>query len=94
MAEIKDNRMIKEKLADFFVLPKEVILDYPKVSLIGNRQLTIENYKGIIEYSSDKIRINTEKGLIKIIGQNLEINTVTTEEIYISGYINNIEFSN
>lgn len=92
--EEKNNRDIKEKIAEFLVLPKEVVLDYPKISLIGNRQITIENYKGIIEYDSQRIRINTSKGLVIILGENLEINTLTLEEIYISGNISNVGFSN
>lgn len=89
-----NKKDFKEKFAEMFVIPKEVLLDFPKITLIGNNQLTIENYKGIIEYDSEKIRINSVKGLIKIFGKDLEINTVTTEEIYITGNITNIEFSN
>ena len=83
---------VRERIADFLVLPKEVVLDYPKILLIGNTQITIENYRGIVEYDSQKIRINTEKGIIKILGDKLEINTVTIEEINISGIISNVEF--
>lgn len=89
----KNKKDIKEKLADIFVLPKEIILDLPRITLLGSKQICIENYKGIIEYDSERIRINTARGLIKIFGSNLEINTVTTEEIFITGNINNIEFT-
>ncbi len=85
-------KSIKEKMAEMLVLPKEIVLDLPKISMIGNTQIFIENYKGIIEYDSEKIRINTAKGIIKIFGEDLYINTITTEEIFITGRINNIEF--
>lgn len=91
MAE--NNKSIKEKMAEMLVLPKEIVLDLPKISMIGNTQIFIENYKGIIEYDTERIRINTSKGLIKIFGEDLYINTITTEEIFITGDISNIEFS-
>jgi len=90
----KNKKDIKEKLAEAFVLPKEIVLDLPKLTLTGNNQICIENYKGIIEYDSERIRINSAKGLIKILGKNLEINTITNEELFITGQISNIEFLN
>lgn len=88
------RRNFKEKFTEILALPKEIILDLPKVTMFGNGHFVIENYKGIIEYDSERIRINTAKGIIKIFGQNLEINTVTNEEILITGIVNNVEFSN
>lgn len=88
------ERNLKEKFTEMLALPKEIVLDLPKITMLGNGQIVIENYKGIIEYDSEKIRINTAMGLIKIFGQNLEINTVTNEEILITGKVSNVEFLN
>ena len=73
-------------------LPKDIMLDFPRVTLIGNLQLYIENHKGIIEYSSQRIRINTKSGVMRIIGKNLTIKTIVTEEIIIAGPVSQIEF--
>lgn len=91
MAE-KNKINLKEKFTELLMLPKEIVLDLPKITLIGNEQISIENYKGIIEYDSEKMRINTGGGIIKLFGTNLEINNVTTEEIFIIGNLTNIEF--
>lgn len=88
-----ERKSVKEKMAEMLVLPKEIILDLPKITMIGSNQIFIENYKGIIEYDNQKIRINTGMGVIKIFGEKLEINTVTNEEIFITGSISNLEFS-
>lgn len=95
MGEKKENnkKEIRERFAEIMALPKEIVLDLPKITMIGNTQIFIENYKGIIEYDSEKIRINTSKGLLKLFGQNLEINTITNEELFITGIIDNVEFS-
>ena len=83
---------IKESISELLELPKDIMLDLPRVTLIGNLQLYIENHKGIIEYSSQRIRINTKSGVMRITGKNLTIKTIVTEEIIIAGLISQIEF--
>ena len=41
----------KEQLVDSLKLPKDLLLGASIVTLTGNREAWIENYKGIIEYS-------------------------------------------
>ena len=50
-------------------LPKEVVLDLPK-TMFGDRNMLVENYKGIIEYDDNKIRVNTGRGIIKVTGES------------------------
>lgn len=83
---------IKNNIADALELPKEVILDLPKITMIGSIQLYIENHKGIVEYSKERIRINSKAGIIRIIGKKMIIKNIVTEEILITGEIINIEF--
>ncbi len=90
--DIKEKNDIKEKMSEILELPREIILDVPKIVLVGNNDLTIENYKGIIEYSDSLIRINTNEYMIKIQGEQLEIRTITDEEIMIKGFITCVEF--
>jgi sporulation protein YqfC len=83
---------IKTSLSEILELPKDIVLDLPKITMIGNLQIYIENHKGIIEYSKERIRINTRRGVIRIIGKNMYIRTIITEEIIIVGEIETIEF--
>ncbi|HOJ09006.1 MAG TPA: sporulation protein YqfC [Clostridiales bacterium] len=86
------DKNVKEKLTEVLELPKEVILNIPKMTIIGNKELVIENYKGIIEYGSARIRINTGTGLIKITGNGLNIKEITSEDVIIGGDISSLEF--
>ena len=45
------NRMLE--------IPKETYTNEPKIIITGFNELVIENYKGILEYESYFIRINT-----------------------------------
>lgn len=91
-AEKAEKKNIKEKISELLELPEEIILDAPKIQLIGNKSINIENYKGIIEYSNESIRINTTSHMIKITGVNLEIQAITSEEVIISGNVSTMEF--
>lgn len=84
---------IKSNFSEILELPKDIMLDLPKVTLIGNLQLYIENHKGIIEYGSLRIRVNTNAGILRILGKNMVIKTIVTEEIIIVGEIESVEFT-
>ncbi|HZK38087.1 MAG TPA: sporulation protein YqfC [Clostridia bacterium] len=87
-----ENGGIKKGLAEILELPKDIILDLPKIIMIGNLQIYIENHKGILEYTDNRIRINTKNGILRIIGKNLMLKNIVAEEIFIVGEINQVEF--
>lgn len=89
---MKKNEAIKKSLAEILELPKDIILDLPKIIMVGNLQIYIENHKGILEYTNNRIRINTKNGVLRIIGKNLMLKNIITEEIVIVGEINQVEF--
>ncbi|HIT88501.1 MAG TPA: sporulation protein YqfC [Candidatus Coprocola pullicola] len=73
-------------------LPKEVILNLPLISLTGKEELVIENYKGIVEYSDEIIRVSTAVGVLRVGGKGLLLKQLTSECIVITGSIQNITF--
>ena len=73
-------------------MPKEVTQDVSKVTLVGERDLIIENYKGILEYDDKLVRIKTSHRPIKITGHDLEMRTITDEDVQIFGKIDSFEF--
>lgn len=88
----KRTEIIKKGIADLLELPRDIVLDLPKVTLIGNLQLYIENHKGIIEYSTGIVRINTKSGILVVTGSDLTIRTIVVEEIILVGRIDKVEF--
>lgn len=82
---------IKTNLSEALELPLDITLDLPKIIVIGNKEVSVFNHKGIIEYNNHMIRINSRIGIIKVLGENLEIKNILTEEILIVGNIDNIE---
>ena len=92
MGESLGEQNIKNKLTSAFDLPKEIILNLPLISVIGKEEITIENYKGIIEYSEERVRLNTSCGVLKVEGKSLFLKKITTEYILITGNITLLEY--
>jgi sporulation protein YqfC len=84
---------IKEKLAEFSALPKEITLNLPLVILTGSRELDIENYKGILEYTETKIRVSTSAGLLVAEGSSLRLKQLTSENIILTGEIERVYYA-
>lgn len=87
----KNIENIKQSLSDTLELPMDIAMDLPKIVIIGNKELSISNHKGIIEYNLDLIRINSKSGVIKITGQDMEIKNIFAEEIKVAGTIEKVE---
>ncbi|NLW21971.1 MAG: sporulation protein YqfC [Tissierellia bacterium] len=87
------NRMdnLKYNISEALELPKDVVLDLPKLVMIGDIQLNITNHKGIIEYTQETLRVNSNVGIIKVSGNNLELKTILSEEIIVAGHIEKVE---
>ena len=83
---------VKREVTAALALPKEIVLNLPLITLYGNEELNLENYKGVVEYTDERIRISTSKGILKIEGRNLLLKQVTSENISVTGGIVKIEY--
>lgn len=83
---------VKKGISDLLELPRDIVLDLPKITVVGNLQLYIENHKGIIEYSTGVIRVNSRAGMLVITGNKLLIKAIAVEEVVITGEIEQIKF--
>ncbi len=86
------NKDWKNKLADASGLPKDVVLKAPIVTITGQIEVQIENYRGILEYTNQIIRIQTKSGRIKINGENLNVPYYTNDEMKVTGHIISVEY--
>ena len=68
------------------------VLSSPCIQIIGNRELTLDGFKGIAEYTNNDIKIKTACGIICISGNNLNIKYLSITAVVIEGNISCIEF--
>ncbi|MEW5865435.1 MAG: sporulation protein YqfC [Bacillota bacterium] len=82
---------VQEKVVDLFEIPKHALLDIPRVVLVGNAELVLENHMGILEYREDRIRVATGRGEITVEGKGLSIARILKREIAIEGQIRRLD---
>lgn len=86
------SKNLKSNISGALDLPKEIILDIPLITILGNEQIDIENFKGILEYSEEKVRLNTSIGILKIEGKDIYIKEMSCEKVLVIGKLHKIEF--
>jgi sporulation protein YqfC len=82
---------IVHKLAHFLDIPLDTIIDWPHMTLSGNKNLTISNHRGVIEYDQTLVRVNTRFGELRISGSGLTLVSALKDEVIIEGKINQLE---
>lgn len=83
---------LKNRISELSELPKDVVLGIPMLTMIGQMELIIENYRGIIEYTDILVRIHTKDGQIKVVGNGLKVDYYTNDEMKITGCIVSVEY--
>lgn len=68
-------------------MPKEIYTDEPKFVSIGFNELVVSNYKSILEYEENYIKIQTYIGNVNINGMELKLMQMTEDSIKITGNI-------
>ena len=86
------NEALRERVAETFSVSKEIVLDAARLVFLGDRELTIENYKSIAEYRDNKIIIETNPHRLVITGVGLELKSIAKELLFIEGKIASVEF--
>lgn len=87
-----DKKNLKSRITDAVGMPKDVVCGVPILSVTGQSELYVENYRGILEYTEQLIRIQTRLGRIHVIGRHLQIEYYTNDEMKIVGHIMVIEY--
>ena len=84
---------IRARLADTVDISKDIILDTFLIRGTGNNEIIIENYKGILEYTENCVRIKAKPRCIKICGNSLELCNISDDMLCITGNMDKISFT-
>ena len=85
-------RSKRERMAESLKLPKDSVLGASIVTITGKRDVFVEKYKGIIEYTDSRIILQGKNCKIEICGKRLNILYYTNEDMKISGWIENVRY--
>lgn len=90
---MKKRRVMKENLVSVLEIPSDLAYRDVIVTLNGNRQVNIENYRSILSYTEEEIILLTFQGKLQISGKKLKIPIYSADEMKISGFISGISYT-
>ena len=91
MAGKRKKESVLERTAQVFDLPGDLVAGLPRMELIGDRELRMENHRGILAYGSEEIHISGGKLILKVRGEGLELRSMNAGEMLITGQIRAVE---
>ncbi len=92
----KEKAIKKEAFMDKVVsrlnIPEDIISGAEIMTMVGKRNLVIENYVKVIECETDRIVVKTKRNNLRIDGKKLKIEYLYDVELRISGIIDSINY--
>ena len=85
---------LKDSVIRAFALPADLAYGSVLLSVTGQNELLIENYRGILEYKEEHVRIQAMDCRILVVGKGLQIEYYTNDEMKIKGFIEQIIYEN
>lgn len=89
----KWHQKIKKWTAGILDLPQDVVLDLPRITMIGPLQMYIENHRGVLVFHPHELRLLlSNKGQLLIRGERLVIRQILPEEVLLEGFIREVHY--
>lgn len=88
----KHWRKIKTLLNEFGDIPADILWDLPRMTVIGQLHVYIENHKGIFSFTEHELQLYLTKGRLKISGNQLVLKILYSDEILLEGWIKELTF--
>ncbi|MBO1626490.1 sporulation protein YqfC [Bacillus cereus] len=73
-------------------LPVDVLMDLPRITLVGQVHIYIENHRGLLVFTDKEVRLLLKHGQLLIKGQSFVIKTILPEELLLEGNIEQVMF--
>ncbi len=73
-------------------LPADVMMDLPRITMIGQLHIYIENHRGLLTFSDKEVRLLLKQGQLLIRGNAFVIKTILPEEIMLEGKIEHVQY--
>ncbi|SFP20762.1 sporulation protein YqfC [Salibacterium halotolerans] len=82
----------KSWLTEKLTVPEDVITDTPRLTMIGQHHLLVENHHGIRSFFENRIELHVLDKELIIKGEQFVIKKIHPEELLIAGVIEEITY--
>ncbi|MBT2602477.1 sporulation protein YqfC [Peribacillus frigoritolerans] len=88
------GKKVKQLMTKTMDLPQDVMMDLPRITMIGQLHIYIENHRGLLAFTDSEVRLMLKNGQLLIKGNAFVIKTILPEEIMLEGKIDKVYFIN
>ena len=78
---------LMERACQALELPADLAAGVPRLEVIGDSQLRMENHRGILSYGAREICVSAGAMVVRIQGEELDLKAMTGAELLIRGRI-------
>lgn len=86
----KWGQRVRNWMANKMDLPQDVMMDLPRITMIGQIHIYIENHRGLLTYTDKELRLLLKQGQLLIKGKSFVIKTFLPEEVLLEGKIEQV----
>lgn len=83
---------LSKNMGEVLDFPPDVAGNGPKITITGRREILVENYTDIIEFTTEEIRLGTLEGELCLAGQEFVLKTILATELRIEGVLHSLNF--
>ncbi|AIM15651.1 MULTISPECIES: sporulation protein YqfC [Neobacillus] len=90
----KWGQRVRNWMAKKMDLPQDVMMDLPRITMIGQIHIYIENHRGLLAFTDKELRLLLKQGQLLVKGKSFVIKTILPEEILLEGKIDQVLYIN
>ncbi|HLO11922.1 MAG TPA: sporulation protein YqfC [Pseudoneobacillus sp.] len=88
------GQKVRKWMTEKMDLPQDVMMDLPRMTMIGQIHIYIENHRGLLAFSDQELRLLLKQGQLLVKGKGFVIKTILPEEILLEGKIDQVIYLN
>ncbi|MGM7684465.1 sporulation protein YqfC [Cytobacillus sp. Hm23] len=90
----KLRHQMRNWLTNKLELPADVTMDLPRITMIGQLHIYIENHRGLLSFADDELRLLLKQGQLLVKGESFVIKMIQPEELLLEGKIEQVTYIN
>lgn len=73
-------------------IPSEPLTGKPRIILTDNEALLIEQHRGVISYTQDRLIVRLRQGRLNVLGHAMQLQEYGKQDLCVNGEIISLEF--
>jgi len=81
-----------QRFTEILAIPPEVLVNVPRVEVVGHLQFRVENHRGVEQYDPHRVVLRIPDGRLIVTGRDLVIGWIDRNELLVTGQVRSLVF--